>query len=214
MAGVTVASAKSFRTLSRSYPDRLVLVMAPASPEPLWVFVLIASSREDSPDMGYWDCCHGLTLGETEARVWQQESCAGSLRAGHSWALLSPALRVPLVPLSHWGAVPGSCCVHGIDTFPFAHSGLRATAKITYQAVLLENLVCPSVLLFLTVPVRGQGTTVPGQTSLIHGKQGREGIPWEQSSWQQQCSSCGDTCAHTAGHCWGHQQCRVLPCRE
>lgn len=27
---------------------------------------------------------------------------------------------------------------------PLAHRGLRATAKITYQAVLLENLVCKS----------------------------------------------------------------------
>uniref|UniRef100_A0A803VVN8 Uncharacterized protein n=1 Tax=Ficedula albicollis TaxID=59894 RepID=A0A803VVN8_FICAL len=49
--------------------------------------------------------------------------------------------------------------------------GLRATAKITYQAVLLENLVCLSVLLFLTLPVGEQGMTVPSQTSLIHGKQ-------------------------------------------
>nr|XP_026654296.1 RING finger protein 215-like [Zonotrichia albicollis] len=49
--------------------------------------------------------------------------------------------------------------------------GLRVTAKITYQAVLLENLVCLSVLLFLILPVGEQGMTVPSQTSPIHGKQ-------------------------------------------
>lgn len=92
-------------------------------------------------------------------------------------------MHVALVPLSHWPslwgggapchrrAVPGSCCVHGIDTFLFAHSGLRATAKITYQAVLLENLVCLSVLLFLILPTGEHGMTVPSQIFPIHGKQ-------------------------------------------
>lgn len=49
VVGVTVASAKHFRTLSRNYPDRLVLVMAPASPQPLWVFAPTASSSGTPP---------------------------------------------------------------------------------------------------------------------------------------------------------------------
>lgn len=44
VASVTVASAKSCRTFSRNDPDRLVLIVAPASPQPLWVFVLTTSS--------------------------------------------------------------------------------------------------------------------------------------------------------------------------
>lgn len=44
VASVTVASAKSCRTFSRNYPDRLVLIMPPVSPQPLWVFVLTTSS--------------------------------------------------------------------------------------------------------------------------------------------------------------------------
>ncbi|NXY38293.1 RN215 protein, partial [Pomatorhinus ruficollis] len=97
--------------------------------------------------------------------------------------LLSPPLCVPLVPLSHcpslwgggapwhWGAVPGSCCVHGIDTFLFAHSGLRATAKITYQAVLLENLGVTLTLWSTCGLSRGglygewQGVICPGESS-------------------------------------------------
>lgn len=70
VVGVTVASAKHFRTLSRNYPDWLVLVRAPASPQPLWVFALTASSSGtplDPPDLWDiriaalvlpWDCFH------------------------------------------------------------------------------------------------------------------------------------------------------------
>lgn len=56
VAGVTVDSAKSFRTFSRNYPDHLVLIMALASPQ---TSVGVCSHHQeqwdpvDPPDM--WD---------------------------------------------------------------------------------------------------------------------------------------------------------------
>lgn len=156
-------------------------------------------------------------------------------RVTEGWAQLYFAVTspvIPLVPLGpcpslwgggapwHWGAVPGSCCVCGIDGFLFAHSGLRATAKITYQAVLLENLVCLSVLLFLFLPMGEQGMTVPSQTSPIHEKQ-LQGAGKGSSGNRAAGSTVPPPVEEKEGHvflrCWTllwPQQCCVLPCRE
>lgn len=52
--------------------------------------------------------------------------------------------RPPSVPSRNRAAGCWGCCMWLMLFVPLAHRGLRATAKITYQAVLLENLVCKS----------------------------------------------------------------------
>lgn len=105
----------------------------------------------------------------------------GSARKGESRCcclLLSPQLGVGCLAL--WGrgcalvlghrgpdpAVPTGLTL----VLPFVHRGLRATAKITYQAVLLENLVRRSSYSSSSSSSslswqEGRGTTMPTPTS-------------------------------------------------
>lgn len=66
-----------------------------------------------------------------------------------------------------WCCEPDPAVPMALTLFlPFAHRGLRATAKITYQAVLLENLVRRSSSLSCW---EGRGMAVSSQTSPTSG---------------------------------------------
>lgn len=144
-----------FRTLSTNRSDWLVISTALMSPLPV-PLVVPATCSVRIPSVllphGRSASMCGVADRETEAWGWKEGTCRVSQGAGHGCERghsLSPPLRVPPSPwLSAGGSLVLGCCRPGpaLPTgltllLAFAHRGLRATAKITYQAVLLENLV-------------------------------------------------------------------------
>lgn len=86
------------------------------------------------------------------------------------------------------GAGDAASCMWLMLFVPLAHRGLRATAKITYQAVLLENLVCKSSS--SSVWVRGQGHSRAQPWGNLHGAGARSARAVGAAGVSQSCPLC------------------------
>lgn len=127
-----VASAKSFSTLCRNYPDRLLLVVALASPQPLWVFVLTTSSSGTlsilltSGTLGLLLCCH--TWGNRGTRLGGRALC----RVTEGWAQLERKCL----------AVASPACSSG----PLSHCPLPGTGELCPNPAVSMELTLFSLL--------------------------------------------------------------------